>query len=225
MGMGQQILIPPTEKARLIADYIRACFGLLLALALLKFLSLGILSGVLTLLAVFLGYMAIRNPEGYNYQSVICFLIFQAAFFFYALISLFISVAGISTPGSSVPTVPWMFYLYSAGMLAGPVVYALSTYFTYQLYKQMKGVLDEMMMGAAGGGMDGGGGGPLMGNGYDVQPPSDRERRDRDRQAGAGMWRHEERHPEPPPVAPSAPAAGGGGAFTAFSGQGHKLGD
>ena len=227
MGMGQQMLIPPTEKARLIADYLRACFGLLLVLSLLEFLSLVIIGGFLDLVAVFVGYMAIRNPEGYNYQQVVCFLILQAAFFFYAVIRLFTNVAGIKTIGSTAPTAQWAYYIYATGMLAGPIVYTLSIYFTYQLYKQMKIVLDEMMNGMAGGGADGGGGGPLMGNGYDVQAPSDRERRDRDRQAGAGMWRHEERHPDPPPVAPSAPAVppAGGGSFTAFSGQGHKLGD
>ena len=221
MGMGQQMLIPPTEKAVLIADYLRACFGLILALALLEFLSLQYVSAILDLLAVFIGYMAIRNREGFNYQQVVCFLMLQAVFLIYALIRLFTNLAGI-TKVSAPPSLLWMFSIYRAGLLAGPIVYILSIYFTYQLYKQMKEVLDEMMTGMVAGGGGGGGGGPLMGNGYDVQAPSDRESRDRDRQAGAGMWRHEERHPDPPPAA--APAAGGG-SFTAFSGQGHKLGD
>ena len=225
MGMGQQVLIPPTDKARLIADYLRACFGLLLALAFLEFLSFAIVGGVLDLVAVFLGYMAIRNPSGYNYQQVVCFLMLQGIFWIYAVIRLFTSVAGIKALGSA-PTLEWMRYIYVAGMLAGPIVYTLSIYFTYQLYKQMKQVLDEMMSGVAAGGAGGGGGAPLMGNGYDVQAPSDRSGREADRQAGAGMWRHEERHPEPPPAAPSAPAAtAGGGTFTPFGGQGHKLGD
>jgi hypothetical protein len=36
-------------------------------------------------------------------------------------------------------------------------------------YKEMKAVVDEMVSGISPGGA--GGGGPLMGNGYDVQPP------------------------------------------------------
>jgi len=224
MGMGQQILIPPTDKARLIADYLRACFGLLLALAVIEFLSFLFLGGVLDLLAIMIGYMAIRNPEGYNYQQVVCFLMLQAFFCVYALIRLFTVVAGL-TALVETPTAPWMFYIFVTCLLAAPIVYVLSIYFTYGLYKQMKVVLDEMMTGMAAGGGDGGGGGPLMGNGYDVQAPSDRESRDRDRQAGAGMWRHEERHPAPPAPAAPATAAAGGGAFTAFSGQGHTLGD
>ena len=225
VGMGQQVLIPPTDKGRLIADYMRACFGLLLALALIEFLSIFILGGVLDLLAVGLGYLAIRNPEGYNYQQVVCFLMLQFFFAVYALIRLFTNVAGFYPLGTP-PSAEWMFVVYVAGLLAAPVVYALSIYFTYALYKQMKVVLDEMMTGVAAAGGDGGGGGPLMGNGYDVQPPTDRESRDRDRQAGAGMWRHQERHPAPPPSAPAAAAGGGGGgSFTAFSGQGHTLGD
>ena len=223
MGMGQQMLIPPTDKARLIADYLRACFGLLLVLALLEFISLNVIGGALDLLAVFVGYMAIRNAEGYNYQQVVCFLLLQAIFLIYALVHLLMTVTDTKQPGTTIPTVPWMFYLFVAGMLAAPVVYSLSTYFTYQLYKQMKSVLDDMMNGAAGGDMGGGGGGLLGRPGYDVQAPSDR-----DRQAGAGMWRHQESHPTPPAAAPSAAppaAAAGGGSWTAFQGQGHKIGD
>ena len=234
MGMGQQMLIPPTDKARLIADYMRACFVLLLILSVIAFVIVDVLNGIINLLCVFIGYMAIRNPEGYNYQQVVCFLMLQAILFFFALIKLFLTLGGITSIGSP-PTATWAFYVFGGGLLGAPVVYALSLYFTYSLYKQMKVVLDEMMNGLQGGGGDGGGGGPLMGNGYDVQAPS-RESRERDsqrdRQAGAGMWRHEERHPAPAAAAPapSAPPAavaggGGGGSFTAFSGQGHKLGD
>jgi hypothetical protein len=69
MGMGQPILIPPSEKGRAMADYLRTCLVLALLLALTEFIGTKYVSGVFDILAAAIGYMAIRNPEGFNYQQ------------------------------------------------------------------------------------------------------------------------------------------------------------
>ena len=69
LSMGQPILIPPSEHGRAMADYLRTCLVLALVLALTEFVGSKYVSGVLDILAAALGYMAIRNPEGFNYQQ------------------------------------------------------------------------------------------------------------------------------------------------------------
>ncbi len=69
LRLGQQVLIPPTEKARLLADYLRAGFCLLLGFALIEFLAQKYPSGAFDILGVALGYLAIRSSEGYNFQQ------------------------------------------------------------------------------------------------------------------------------------------------------------
>ena len=222
MGMGQQVLIPPTDKARMLCDYLRSCFGLLLAVALLEFLGFKFASGIFDILGVVLGYLATRSSEGYNYQQVLCFLMVETLFCVFSIVDLIMFFAGVKVLE---PSAEWMFLFYSASLLAGPIVYCLTVYFTYGIYKQMKVVLDEMVTGMQAGAEQGGGGGPLMGNGYDVQPP---RREDR-----APLWRHPESHPAPSAPSPPAPAAarpsaavgGDGGGFQAFSGTGRTLGE
>jgi hypothetical protein len=150
---------------------------------------------------------------------VLCFLLLETAFGVWSLLDLIFYFAGLDIKQLAVPTIEWMFYFYIAALFAGPVVYSLTVYFAYHIYKEMKVVLDEMVTGMQAG--QGGGGGPLMGNGYDVQPPSS-QREDR-----APLWRHAESHPAPSVPAAAAPTAssGGLGGFQAFTGTGRKLGE
>ena len=274
MGFGQQVLIPPTERARLMADYLRSCFVLLLLLVLTEFLAYTkLFSGIFDLLGVGLGYLAIRSSEGYNYQQgthtprtttnldtshtrphhppphhlprllsprsplpsssplslpcacpVLCFLMLQTVFGILSLVDLIFYFAGVAVAVAKTPTLPWMFAFYIAALMAAPIIYSLTVYFTYSIYKEMKVVVDEMVSGIQRGG-EAPASGPLMGNGYDVQAPRREERQQ------PALWRHAESHPAPPPAAAAAaaapaPAAGGvGGGFQAFSGTGRKLGE
>ena len=124
-----------------------------------------------------------------------------------------------------VPTVQWMFDFFVAAHFAGPLVYSLTVYFSYSIYREMKAVVDEMVSGMQQQGGAPGPNGPLMGNGYDVQAPASQRE---ERQQQQPLWRHAESHPAPPPSAPTAAAGGGGGgggSFQAFSGTGRKLGE
>ena len=224
IGFGQQVLIPPTERALAMADYLRACFALLLALTLTEFLGQRFLPGVLDILGVALGYLAIRSSEGYNYQQVLCFLMLESVYGVLSLVDLTMFLAGVTASvEGAIPLTTWSFAFFSAALLAGPIVYAVTVYVVYSIYREMKAVVDEMVGGMSAEG--GGGGGALMGNGYDVQAPPDRERAGPAGGGGAPLWRHQESHPAPSaPPPPPAPSSGGGG-FTAFSGQGRKLGE
>jgi hypothetical protein len=150
---------------------------------------------------------------------VLCFLMIEFLFGLFACIDLIMYLAG--TRVDKAPTAYWQFVFYVAALLAGPILYSCITYFTYKLYRDMKGVVDEMVSGLSGAG--GGGGGPLMGNGYDVQPPAG-GRQPEAAAGGGNIWRHGESHPAPPASSVSSASSSSSG-FSAFSGTGHKLGD
>ncbi len=158
-------------------------------------------------------------------MSVFCFLLLQLVFGVFSVVDLILWAADIRVISLTTPDVLWMYYFYIACLFAGPMLYTVTVYFTYSLYKEMKIVLDEMVSGLQSDAAAPGGGGAMMGSGYDVQPPT-RAREDR-----AQLWRHAESHPQPPPAAAPAPArpqpssgGGGGGGFQAFTGTGRKLG-
>ena len=62
------ILIPPTDKARKIADYLRVAIGLHVFLAVFLMLGGRYPDGVFDLLGALIGFMAIKNAEGYSFQ-------------------------------------------------------------------------------------------------------------------------------------------------------------
>jgi len=220
------VLIPPTDKAREYADYIRAVLGLLLLLSLCEFLGGTFISGIFDIIALLIGWLAIRNNEGYAFQQIMCFMLFLGLFGIWSLLNLFCYFTGVTT-FSVAPSAIWQFYFYIAGLFAAPFIYSISASMSYRLYKEMKSVVDEMATSI--GGMDQ----PFnRGGGYDVQQSAPTSRNDQQ----ASSWRHTESHPTRPasntanvPVAAAAPApvsvpVASSASFQPFTGTGHKLG-
>jgi len=232
IGSRQLILVPPTDAAKKYADYLKVLFGLLLALALCEFLGGTFISGIMDVIGVLLGWCAIRNPEGYAFQQVLCFEICQFLFGIWSLLRLAFYFGGVTTFGSS-PNADWQFYFFIAALFGGPIIYSFTCYFSFQLYKEMKGVVNELMTGLTEGQQFMGGGG------YDVQRPAgysdsnsninSSSSSNSSVSSGGSIWSHGESHPSrPATTTPSTTSSSGSssfiGGFTAFSGQGHKLG-
>ena len=62
------ILIPPTERARKLADYVKVAIGLHLFLAIFLMIGGRYVDGVMDLLGALIGFYSIKNAEGYSFQ-------------------------------------------------------------------------------------------------------------------------------------------------------------
>jgi len=210
-GGFQSYLIPPSEKASKLGDYLRIVILMHFALAVAEFFGGRYISGVFDLLGALIGYLSIRHPTQFNLQQVLCYTIFMGLQCIWALISVIVYFSGVSTDE---PSVNWQLYVYVGTVIAGPIIYFLGAFIGWHLYKDLKASLQLAAEDAAYGGAWGGGGG---------QP-----------QPQAGGW---QAAPAAPAAAPesnyggySAASAGGrssnnaSGGFKPFSGEGHTLG-
>lgn len=199
--------IQPNERAAKIADYFRVVIYLHMALALACFLGTRYIDGVLDLLGAVVGYMSIRNPDGFNFQYILCYVTFCVFVFFYAIVTMILFFAG-STSAS--PSATWQLNIYVATLVAGPVIYICGAVLGYHLYKELRSMMMPDGM-AAGDQQQGGGGGSYI-----------------PQENAADSWRHQEIHPDGGVAAVSggsrATSASNTSGFRAFSGQGHKLG-
>jgi len=211
------VLIPPNERARKLADYLKVAVSLHFTLALFMFLGGRWFDGAFDLLASLIGYMSIRQADGYSLQQVLCYSIFCGMEFFFAIIRMIMYFANV---GTDVPSTNWMVYIYIGTLIAAPLVYALSCTIAYQVYKELRLTVIDLSegMGPAPGFYGGGGSGSGSRSG--------------------ATWSHPESHPGGAPAdsnsssssslsgstnSSSSRAAGRPG-FKPFSGQGHRLG-
>lgn len=199
---GANVLIPPTEKGRKIADYLKIAIGIHLVLAILLFFGGRYIDGIFDLLGVVIGFLGIRNPEGYSFQQVLCYCVFCGMDVFWSILRLILYFSGAATTTTG-SIAQWQYTIFIITLIAGPFVYTACTVISYYLYKDMKNIIDEMSTGVDG---DGGMPPPSGAYGYAPQqnyaPPPD---------ASSTNWSHP----------PNNPAPGG---FKAFSGSGHRLG-
>jgi len=212
-GMGPQMPpIPPNEKARKLGDYLRVVIVLHGALALTFFLANDWLQGLFDIIGVLIGYLSIRDPNGYNFQSVICYTMFCGMEFIWGVVRLILYLADALDKS---PPTNWQLYAYVGSIVAGPIIYFLGSLLAYLLYKELRNMmLDPSMVG------DDYGAAPAGGGGY--APQQNYANYSQSAQGSGGppqqnLWRHPESHPEPVDQA-------GAGGFRAFGGQGHKLG-
>jgi len=228
IGGFQNILIPPTEKAVKLADYLRVAISLHFVMTIMLFLCGRWLDGALDLIGVAIGYLSIRNPDGYSIQQVLCYTFYCGMDFFWALIRMIMFFAG--TSAESVPDPNWQFYIYVSAIVAGPLVYLLATIIGYYLYNELKNIINEMQ--AA---FDGGMGGPPpdMYSSY-AAPPQQQQQ-----QPSSNIWAHSPSHPESRSGAASTPSsssssvqassassgpASAASGFKPFTGTGNRLG-
>jgi hypothetical protein len=75
-GGGGNILIPPSVPARKLGDYLRVAIGLHFFLAIFIMIAGRYFDGVFDLLGVLIGYMSIKNREGYSFSCVLSYCVF-----------------------------------------------------------------------------------------------------------------------------------------------------
>jgi len=206
-GFGPQMPpIPPNERARKLGDYLKVVVGLNFILAILFFIVVSWITGIFDIIGALIGYMGIRDPNGYNFQSILCYTMFCGMEFIWAIVRMIMYFASAY---ESVPTTTWQLYMFVGAVIAGPIIYCLGCVLGYHLYKELRLMMMDPNQGA--GDAYDGAGGPAPQYSYGQQGYSQQP-------AGApaqNLWRHEAAHP-----APAEPAGG----FRAFTGQGHKLG-
>jgi len=218
MGGFQNVLVPPTDRAKRLADYLRVAIGMHFLLAIFMLLGGRWFDGAFDLVAAAIGYMSVRQPDAYSIQQLLCYCIFCGMDFLWAIIRVIMYVSNVT---SDTPTKAWQFYIYVGTLIAAPLIYVLCTYLSYQVYKELRNTVNDMVANMEnGGGMGGGGGAASYGG---------------SQSAAASQWS------QPPAEQSSggsvAAAAGGGGVVAAgrggrsqpsgyvpFSGTGYKLG-
>jgi uncharacterized membrane protein YgcG len=153
-GGFQSYLIPPSEKASKLADYLRIVIFMHFALAIAEFFGGRYISGVFDLLGALIGYLSIRHPTQFNLQQVLCYTIFMGLQCIWAIIEVIVYFSGVSTDE---PSVEWQLYVYVGTVIAGPIIYFLGAFIGWHLYKDLKQSLQLAAEDAAYGGAWGGG--------------------------------------------------------------------
>jgi len=167
-GGFQSTLVPPNDKARLLCDHYRLALLLHLSLTMLLFISSSWIDAIFDCLALIVGYMAVRSPEGYNYSSVVCYCIYCGFDAFWSILRLILFYA--SSRAESVPVPSWQYSIYVGCIIAAPIVYIIVSRTAYHLYKELQNILNEtitqMENNYAGGGVGGGYNNNYYGNAY-----------------------------------------------------------
>jgi len=215
--MGRSLLVPPTEKARHLAEFLKVAIILHFILAIFMFVAGRWYDGILDLIAAIIGWLSVRQQEGYSIQQLLCYCVFCGIDVFIAIVQFITYFANVST---QFPSQVWQLYIYIGTLIAAPIIYTLACTFAYKIYNELRHVVNEVAAMAENGGM-GGGGGPGAaaaaggyggGGGYGAAGSGGG--------AGPGLWSHQEIHPDSGAAASSTNTGG----FKAFAGQGHRLG-
>lgn len=215
-GGMSSILIPPTEKARQIANLLRMAIGVHFALVILLFLGTRYVDGAFDMLGWLIGFFSIRNSEGYSFQCVLCYTAYCAMDFFWSCLRAILYFSGAS---DSSPDPDWSFWIFVISMTIAPFVYTICAITAYYLYKELRNILNDLQ--SAVDGMGGGMGGASAGGYYN------------DMDWGGAQAAPYAAGPAGP-AGPAARAARGQpdaaasaqqqATFRAFAGQGHRLG-
>lgn len=211
MCFGGSILVPPSEKASAIAAYYKIAIFVQVCLVFVLILP-GKWSDLLKIaVCALIGWLAIRQPEGYDVQRVMCYTIFSGYLCIMAVIPLILFIFGIKDFQDDKVEV-WQRYAFGAIIVATPLVLSVSTATAYYLYEELRSTSNGMNGGgnAASAVSGGGGGASAAGSG------------------GEGhIWRHQASSPGANPYADDSPApsaSSGSSGFQPFSGKGNRLG-
>jgi len=233
-GGFQNVLVPPNDRARRLADYLRVAIAMHFLLAIFMLLGGRWFDGAFDLVASAIGYMSIRQPDAFSIQQLLCYCIFCGMDFFWAVIRVIMFVSNVT---NDAPSKVWQFYIYVGTLIAAPLVYILCTYLAYQVYKELKNTVNDMVANME------------AGNGVPPAPGVYGQSQAGGSGSGAGMWSHPEAHPSGSGGNVGAsgsgitPSGGGGRSFqrapgagsasssststsgyVPFSGPGYKLG-
>mmetsp|Transcript_8748 Transcript_8748/g.17159 ORF Transcript_8748/g.17159 Transcript_8748/m.17159 type:complete len:209 (-) Transcript_8748:412-1038(-) len=139
----QQMLIPPTERARKLAVYMRGVIYFHLLVILGFFLSALYVDGVVDLLGALIGFMSIRNSRGYNFQQVLCYSIYLGMDCFWSVIRSVLFLSGLSR--NQTPLARWQYNVYVVTIIGSGVFYAVGCVIAWQLYRELRSIFTRMM--------------------------------------------------------------------------------
>jgi len=196
MCFGAQTVVPPSNVALKIGEHFRVSLIGFACLPLLLFLSQLYWSGIFDILTVVVGYLAIKNPEGYNYGMISTFVCLCFIDWGYSFIRILLFFGGGISTGTG-----WQYSIGAGLTIISPFVYSVALYYSYALYKELRRLLNEMAQLMQGG---------MVGGDQQMQSIAPSQGQENE----SGLWQHPETHPSDAPVVDG---------FRAFTGTGHRL--
>jgi len=194
-GGGQQgLVLPPNDKARKYGDLFRVLLIGYIVLVVAYFLVFEWISGLIDILGGVIGYLSVRDRNGYNAQQMLCFTILAILRFVWGLVELIAFAAGVSEKTFSTS---WGKDLYAIVFSVGCLYYFFMGYLAFIIYGELRKIAAAFVYG---GGFDQG-----------APPPNN---------FPAPGWARDEDREDGRPQAPAAAPQG----FQAFSGKGYRLG-
>jgi len=139
----QQMLIPPSERARRWALGMKIVLSIHIVVITGFFLSALYIDAVVDLLGALIGYMSIRNPRGYNFQQVLCYSIYLGMDSFWSVIRTVLFFLGLSR--TQTPLVAWQYHIYVATITSSGVFYMFGSVVTWKLYRELRAIFARLM--------------------------------------------------------------------------------
>mmetsp|Transcript_50753 Transcript_50753/g.99458 ORF Transcript_50753/g.99458 Transcript_50753/m.99458 type:complete len:198 (-) Transcript_50753:402-995(-) len=136
------ILLPPSDTAKKWGTAMAVVLALHFAFIITLMVGLRWLDGIVDLIGLLIGYMAIRNREGYNVQQTLCYCTFCGLDLFWGVIKLILYYSGGAAVKANIPQ--WQFNVYVSTLISAPVVYTAGIAVSYQLYKELKNMIHEV---------------------------------------------------------------------------------
>lgn len=211
LNLGQTaMLIPPSDSAKRWCDYFKVSLILIGIVCFANFMAVPVNLTVtlIEFLMIVAGYFAIRNPEGYNYQFITVFLMFDIIVSIFAILNVILWAVSSEVEGIS-KLAAWQYYFFIFALMAAPIVHTISSYVTYKLYRDMKLTIDGAQQSMLNDDYRGGRADTYSAPGFERHGNSNRS------VAPSGT--------SPSSTASSSSSTSSSG-FKAFSGQGHRLG-
>lgn len=139
----QQMLIPPSQRARKLASALRVVIYGHLIVIIGFFLSALYVDGVVDLLGALIGFMAIRNHRGYNFQQVLCYSIYLGMDCFWSIIRSTLFLLGLTK--NQVPLTEWQYHIYVITITGSGFFYFIGCIVAWQLYRELRTIFQRIM--------------------------------------------------------------------------------
>lgn len=177
LGPGQQLLVPPTERATKYAQMFKivlGCQGVLLIAGLITTVDFS--KAMWNLMGLVIGWCAIRNPDGFAFQQLFCYIFLFGIQFVTSIVDVSLWAGGndktVPPPGKTSTLEQWQRDMYHVILVVQPIVYAAGLRIAYVIYEELRTSFNEgnNVFDAGGGGMGGGPGGAVAYGGRAQQP-------------------------------------------------------
>lgn len=115
-----------------------------MVLVIIDFMSYSWWDGILDILAVSIGYCAIREPFEYEVSRLLCYIIFLILDCFWAAIKVCLFFAGVKGTPSGIADKSWQYYTYIIMIVGGTALYLAGFFIAWKLYKSLKAFFDPL---------------------------------------------------------------------------------